>query len=241
MPTPSRIKPDAATYEALKLMTPDELKEYIKTQSREVSQTLFEVESLVIQVRETRQLIAIAEKMLDEQTVRVPTPTVTSSTASNPLLSVNVGGIKIPDEQPALANPSLAPVTVSMASATPLATTHPSVNPGGRPNGSVFSSQDWLKIMESAEGARDVALYHDRSETGLSRIRSRALSGDFPESKYKASLFGLLLDGYSPSEVATMLHRDEDWVQNAANYLAAIITRKNNKLSVPDLGIVLPE
>lgn len=202
MPTPSRIKPNQQVYEELKLMDSESLKDFIRSRSREVSQNLFKAEEIIISTRETRQLIAIAEKMLSEKTTEpAPTPA--------PVVEERV--------------PDL-----------------PSYYQGGKRTETVFSSNDWYKLMESPSGSRDVALYHDRSESGLQRIRSRALAGDFPESKYKSTLYGLLLDGYTPAEVAKMFHREEEWVINSANYLSAVMRRKREGLSVPDLGVTLP-
>lgn len=266
---PERIKADNTEYNFLMTLGADQLKEYIKNKSRNVSKLLFDAEALLEEARRDRQLIAIGEKQLDALTTRVPKA---GSSSVNVSINANKADYDISDEvDTALASipPRAVETSVDMGNGirvpatmivgfddimagkydapephetTPLPTTesierHPDHRVGGRPTEIILSTKDWLKVMESREGARDVALYHDRSETGLIRTRTRALAGQFPESKWRQNIFQMLADGYAVDEVADTFNRDIRWTQNVANYLTAIVARKKAGQDVPELGV----
>lgn len=106
-------------------------------------------------------------------------------------------------------------------------------NISGRPLAGVISTKMWLKLLESNEGVEDVAHYYGRSVSGLSRLRTRALTGELPESKIRTPLYDLLCQGETVETVAFKLGRPVGWVSNYSNLLSAYSVRRRQGLPVP--------
>ncbi|GAA5500372.1 hypothetical protein Dxin01_00093 [Deinococcus xinjiangensis] len=106
---------------------------------------------------------------------------------------------------------------------------------GGRPIKGVLSTQKWYELMTGdAEAVTRVAHYYGRPDSGMARLRTRALNGELPDSKVQHEVLQMLQDGEDPVLVAQTTIKPLNWVKNYNNLLTAYNRMYAEGLKVPE-------